>query len=286
MARYELRDDKAGKFFEITLAGNRVATIAGIVGAYSTRSDGHTFYGSDAGRRGGRTYKDATAARAAFDKAVAAKKAEGYERVDRPEELSEATSKVEREPALEAAIAASSGNDDAPFLVYADWLQERGDPRGEFIALQTAKQQQSDPSAFMQFKQREQALRFAYERAWIGEVTFACGHRLKLDWKHGFIENARIGATTNPTEPPMAAVLESLLRSPAGCAIRSLELVGSPHERSAELLAALALLPSPGLRRVRGDSRCADLAAARTSYEAHRIRIEAAQAVVHVHLFE
>ena len=27
-------------------------------------------------------------------------------------------------------------DDDAPRLIYADWLDERGDPRGEFIRVQ------------------------------------------------------------------------------------------------------------------------------------------------------
>ncbi len=29
-------------------------------------------------------------------------------------------------------------DDDAPRLIYADWLDERGDPRGEFIRVQCA----------------------------------------------------------------------------------------------------------------------------------------------------
>lgn len=36
-----------------------------------------------------------------------------------------------------AAIEAAP-DEDGPRLVYADWLQQRGDPRGEFIALQLA----------------------------------------------------------------------------------------------------------------------------------------------------
>ncbi len=29
-------------------------------------------------------------------------------------------------------------DDDVPRLIYADWLQERGEPRGDFIRLQCA----------------------------------------------------------------------------------------------------------------------------------------------------
>jgi uncharacterized protein (TIGR02996 family) len=41
------------------------------------------------------------------------------------------------EQALVQAILANP-TDDGPRLVYADWLEERGDPRGEFLRIQTA----------------------------------------------------------------------------------------------------------------------------------------------------
>jgi uncharacterized protein (TIGR02996 family) len=56
----------------------------------------------------------------------------------RPEVLLEASpqrSHVRVEESFLAAIY-ESPDDDAPRLVYADWLAERGDPRGEFIHLQ------------------------------------------------------------------------------------------------------------------------------------------------------
>ena len=43
------------------------------------------------------------------------------------------------ESRLLAAVLADPGS-DAPRQVYADWLQERGDPRGELIELQLAPQ--------------------------------------------------------------------------------------------------------------------------------------------------
>lgn len=41
----------------------------------------------------------------------------------------------------------ASPDDDAPRLVYADWLEEQGDPRGEFIRIQCelAKMPEDDP---------------------------------------------------------------------------------------------------------------------------------------------
>jgi uncharacterized protein (TIGR02996 family) len=39
-------------------------------------------------------------------------------------------------PFIEAILA--DPQDEAPWLIYADWLEERGDPRGEFLRLETA----------------------------------------------------------------------------------------------------------------------------------------------------
>lgn len=280
MARYELPDGKTGKYFEITLAGNRVVTRAGIVGAFSTMADGKTVHRTDRGKDGGRTYKDAGAAQRAFDKAVADKRAEGYRRVDRPDDAEEsgslADSELRRAPSLEAAIAAGTPDDPTPYLVYADWLQQEGDPRGTFIVLQDAMRKQHDPKAFLDLKKQVEALRFAHERAWLGKIAFAAAHRMKLDWRFGFVESARIETTSNPTEPPLATVLAALLDSAAGCALRYVEFTPNGDRPSDEMLAALALLPVPSLRRIKGQSRCANEEATRDAYAPHEARIAAA----------
>src|SRR5207237_10621860 len=58
---------------------------------------------------------------------------------------------------LRAALDAP--DDDAPRLIYADWLQQRGDPRGEFIALQLAN------------KPRADALLAKHKKDWIGRFV-------------------------------------------------------------------------------------------------------------------
>jgi uncharacterized protein (TIGR02996 family) len=283
MARYELPDHATGKYFEITLEGNVVVTRSGTVGAYSSTMDGKTLYGTDRGRDGKRKYKDARSAQEAYDKAVAAKKAEGYRRVDRPEDIVAVDIEVHRDAALEAMIAGAAPGDVAPYLVYADWLQQRGDPRGELVTLQHAMFRQAEPKAFMEFKQREQALRFAHERAWLGAVTVAATHRLKLEWRLGFVESARIAASANPTEPPLAAVLGALLASPAGCAVRALDLIATKN--GGELIAATALLPVPSLRKLRVESRTGDPDAALQAFGSHRARIEAAGVAITEQLY-
>jgi uncharacterized protein (TIGR02996 family) len=67
-------------------------------------------------------------------------------------------------------VLADPNNDD-PRRVYADWLAERGDPRGEFIAVQCELARKFD----FHLVAREQQLRRAHGARWIAELglTFA-----------------------------------------------------------------------------------------------------------------
>lgn len=58
-------------------------------------------------------------------------------------------------------------DDDAPRLIYADWLDEHGDPRGEFIRVQCALAElgEDDPRR-LPLEQREQELLGHYEAEW------------------------------------------------------------------------------------------------------------------------
>jgi uncharacterized protein (TIGR02996 family) len=73
--------------------------------------------------------------------------------------------------ALEAALAANP-DDIGAHMAYADWLTEQGDPRGEFIQVQLALE---DPRRSVRERdrrrQREQALRQAHEREWLGKLA-------------------------------------------------------------------------------------------------------------------
>jgi uncharacterized protein (TIGR02996 family) len=62
-------------------------------------------------------------------------------------------------------------DDDAPRLIYADWLEERGDPRGEFIHVSCAleKLEATDPLRSELEVQRE-ALLVQHEEEWFGRL--------------------------------------------------------------------------------------------------------------------
>ena len=78
-----------------------------------------------------------------------------------------------KDPLLQAVL--DDPDDDAPRLVYADWLQERGRPgdedRAEFIRLQVqlAGMEPGDPKR-RALEKREEALRNVHETAWRGEL--------------------------------------------------------------------------------------------------------------------
>jgi uncharacterized protein (TIGR02996 family) len=72
------------------------------------------------------------------------------------------------ESGLLDAVRRASSEDDAAHLVYADWLLERGDPRGEFIQVQCALARTRDSDAQRKLRARERALIAKHHLAWIG----------------------------------------------------------------------------------------------------------------------
>jgi len=75
-------------------------------------------------------------------------------------------------------------NDDDDRLVYADWLQQRGDPRGELISVQCRL-----PSAIGEERRllevREAELLVAHERTWLGAWH---GFADRWEMRRGFLE--------------------------------------------------------------------------------------------------
>src|SRR5262249_32543151 len=73
--------------------------------------------------------------------------------------------------ALEAALV-EDPDDLATHRAYADYLQEQGDPRGEFIQVQLALE---DPTRTIEerreLERRERELLAEYEREWLGVLA-------------------------------------------------------------------------------------------------------------------
>ena len=72
---------------------------------------------------------------------------------------------------LEAALA-DDPDDLAAHAAYADLLIEQGDPRGEFVRVQLALEDESLPAKERKkLQKREKELLAAHERAWLGELA-------------------------------------------------------------------------------------------------------------------
>jgi type IV pilus assembly protein PilB len=103
-----------------------------------------------------------------------------------------------------SAILAEPG-DDLPRLAYADWLEEKGDPRGEFIHVQCrlARLGESDPH-HPRLKEREQELLDSYEADWLGELAPLAK---RSTFRRGFLDEVALEpgaflAYTLPRCPP------------------------------------------------------------------------------------
>src|SRR5262245_42394378 len=74
------------------------------------------------------------------------------------------------EEAFLRAISATP-DDDAPRLVYADWLDEHSDPRAEVVRLQVRLRQlsTSDPT-YMELANRQQELRVGCPPYWLARL--------------------------------------------------------------------------------------------------------------------
>ena len=79
---------------------------------------------------------------------------------------------------------------DDPRRVYADWLSERGDPRGEFIAVQCELARKFE----FRLAIREQQLRRAHGAQWLAELGLgACRQRPRVTFRRGFVEQLELG---------------------------------------------------------------------------------------------
>ena len=156
-----------------------------------------------------------------------------------------------RDAELEAVIAEDPG-DPARYLVYADWLQLRGDARGLLIALHHAAHQAPRDAARAE---AAAALLHEHRYALLGRLEPYTrprpGHaeiEVELDWFMGFIRRARLRLATDDR---VAEALACLLETPSAWFLQ--ELVIEPLEtrrapQAGPLVALLLERPPRSLR--------------------------------------
>ena len=159
---FEYNDAKSDKFWEIQLDGASHTVRYGRVG-----TDGQTKT---------KEFADAEKAVASYEKLVKAKVGKGYKEIsDQSTSRSAAVAKAkeknkEHAPFLEA-ISKDQDNLDS-YLVFADYLEEQGDPRGEFIRTQCALGDEATSAAERKkLKALEKKLLKANQAEWLGDLA-------------------------------------------------------------------------------------------------------------------
>lgn len=201
-----------------------------------------TWFGSGdrAPRSVTRSFADAARARRALRALVALKRAQGYELAPAAPDARSEPDPFLRSFELETALARDP-DDLHTAQVYADWLQARGDARGELIAVQLARR--DDPRSEI-LATVEAGLIARLSR----DVLDAIGEpeqANELTWRLGFVAEAKI---TTPWAravlvPPLAERTRRLLAHPCGALLRKLTLASSrPLTEPSSIAEALGVL--------------------------------------------
>lgn len=117
---------------------------------------------------------------------------------------------------MDAAIEADPTNANN-YLVYADWLQARGDSRGELIALQHASLLDPDDESL---RNAERASIQRHTQALLGDIY---PQALEITWRLGFIDSVRIPLRMVSAAASVDA-LDRLLLHPASRFVREISL--------------------------------------------------------------
>ena len=212
MPRYEFKEGSSSKFWEITLSDNTFTTRWGRIGTD--------------GQEKTQTFGTPAEAQKEHDKLVREKEKKGYViegKGDDDEGGEDDGAEAASNPELEAAILKDPDNVDA-YLVYADWLQGQGDPRGELIALQHAASQASGAEA-TELKKKVTALIKKHQSLLFGELKDAVKEEeLKAEWHLGFIRSARVGQKDYDSERDIGELTQELLALPSARFLRGLTI--------------------------------------------------------------
>lgn len=107
--------------------------------------------------------------------------------------------------------------DRGPYLVYADWLLQHGDARGELIVVQDELERTMEDERRAALQARERAILDEHLATWMGGEVL--GPRIKLGWRRGFLDELVLDYRDAD-----AGGLARLLRSPLCRFARALKL--------------------------------------------------------------
>ncbi|MFO7565879.1 MAG: WGR domain-containing protein [Enhygromyxa sp.] len=240
MRRFEFREGKSNKFWEIEVDGSTLRTRHGRIGT--------------AGRESQKPYGTPASAARQAESAIASKLKKGYVEVDSATPAEPKASEPEPDTPLAALerklIADPQAYDD--WLVYADALATAGDPRGELITIGVAlAREQGDAK---QLRAREDALLQANAEAWFGKFVSDDDWRECFGWtlSTGFWGRIRFWVDYDHTGTDIPKALAYALSHPSAKFLRELVLGLTSAEGDADYDGCIRALinhgPLPSLR--------------------------------------
>lgn len=215
MVRLEFKEGSSNKFWELALSEAEYTVRWGRVGAN--------------GQEKKFTFPSSLKAKTEADKLIASKKKKGYVEVSKGKTAAgkkQAPKAAPRDPALEKLIA-KNPSDPTNYLVYGDWLTQKGDPRGELVSVQHAL---SELSAEERKGPKGKALANR-ERSILNANANFTGVSKKLAqprWRWGFIESVLFNNDDDwmddENKIDVPKLCREVLASPAMAAVTSLEV--------------------------------------------------------------
>ncbi len=207
MKRYEYKDEKSEKFWEVHVEGDSFTARYGKIGA--------------SGQTSTKTFASNEKAQVEADKMAAKKVKKGYVLVSEGEAPK---AEMSGNPDLEMAIASDLTNIEA-WMVYGDWLQEQGDPRGELVSIDCALALK--PGDAKLEKRRDELLK-EHEAAWLGKTLVEARKTsesfVEFEWKYGFLDSVRVGEEYENEGPDLAKQTRDLLKLESAKFLRDLKL--------------------------------------------------------------
>lgn len=133
---------------------------------------------------------------------------------------------------LLAAVFATP-DDDAPRRVFADFLQEQGDPRGEFITLQLAAKPETS--------KREKELLKAHGKHWLDGIAIA----RDVEFRRGFLSKVKVTFRNQGDAEKYGAL-------PAWATVEQLELSSANNANDQHVAGQTIPEPAVSLQRIEG----------------------------------
>lgn len=166
-------------------------------------------------------------------------------------ELDRVPEPIARDPDRERALA--SDPNDVALQNYLEWLEERRDPRGRLGLWMRSPSVMDGRRARQLLRAEREYLAGPFP---IGEPGEAW-HEVELEWRDGFVQEARVCLSLDAEGPAPQEILHALLRLPAARLLRRLSVEvdpladENPERHELARLGDTLTLPSDALRLLR-----------------------------------